>query len=143
MKKATRGIWRTMSWSLATAGSLGLAGAAQAQSPYTPLRTPPVKAASRARQLTYEEQCNRATEIQTELAWLADAAVFPYHLEAHVVGSALEVKGSLPTEALHAQALKIAREESAMPVLDGITIYANLVIPPVSKPAQVLNREIK
>src|SRR5437588_153659 len=40
MKKATRGIWRTMSWSLATAGSLGLAGAAQAQSPYTPLSKP-------------------------------------------------------------------------------------------------------
>jgi osmotically-inducible protein OsmY len=140
MNRATRSTWRRMSWSLATAGSLGLAGAIHAQSPYAPLEVPGATSAARLR--SYEEQLNRATEISTELAWLANASMFPYRLEAHVMGSALQVTGSLPTQALRLQALRIAREESGMPVLDNIGVYSNLVAPPVSKPAAVLSKEV-
>jgi osmotically-inducible protein OsmY len=89
-----------------------------------------------------EEQHNRDLEIKTQLAWLANPRTFPYALKAQVKGSSMEVSGVLPTASLHVEALRIARDECGMPVKDNVTINTHAAVPPTSKPAQVLSRDI-
>ena len=145
MKKQRRKLWRRLSWALATAGSLALFADVNAQtSPYRPLgaETSVRNMMKRPLHPRRKALANREIEANVELAWLASPLTFPYWLEVHVVGSALVVKGHLPSKALYTEALKIAREESGMPVADSIKIYPDLTVTPTSKPAHVLCREV-
>src|SRR5262245_48834072 len=99
---------RRACWALAAAGSLGLAAPAAAQTTPAPGQ-PPAWATSR-----------RATEIEVELAWLADPVTCPCPLTAHVTGPTLEVRGSVPSMFARAQALKLARERSQLAVIDSL-----------------------
>src|SRR5262245_14173570 len=89
-----------------TAGVLGLAAPAWAQSP-TPAgplghsSTPPLTEVS-----PVADGPTRLLEMKVELAWMADPAVFPYRLAIRFEGGALEVRGYVPGEAVREQALK-------------------------------------
>lgn len=72
------------------------------------------------------DQDGRLAEIKTELAWLADPAVFPCRLIARADGSTLEVRGFVPHEAIREQALKLAREHSGLSVVDALQVHRGL-----------------
>src|SRR5262245_20074005 len=63
----------------------------------------------------------RLDEIRTELAWNADPLTFPYPLVAACDGSSLRVYGGVPSN-VATQALKTARENTCLNVLDMLTI---------------------
>jgi len=146
MMNQARKFWKRASWSLAAACPFVLGMQARAQSPYSPIDvnkpvTKGVQADARSG-AQREEQHNRDLEIKTQLAWLANPRTFPYALKAQVKGSSMEVSGILPTASLHAEALRVARDECGMPVKDNVTTNAHTAVPPTSKPAQVLSRDI-
>src|SRR5436309_269817 len=72
----------------------------------------------------------RATEVNVEVAWLADPVTFPYYLEAHVAGSQLEVRGYVPSKAVREQALRIAQVYSSLPVADSMKEHPSLLVKP-------------
>jgi len=74
----------------------------------------------------------RATEIDVELAWLADPATFPYHLGARLEGNALHARGFVQSKAAHDRALQLAREHCPLEVIDQLQIYPSMVIPVMS-----------
>jgi hypothetical protein len=146
MINEAREFWKRAGWGLAAACPFVLGMQARAQSPYSPidLKKPVarhVQAGASSGSLR-EEQRNRDLEIKTQLAWLANPGTFPYALKAQVKGSSMEVSGILPTASLHAEAVRIARDECGMPVKDNIATNAHAAVPPTSKPAQVLSRDI-
>jgi osmotically-inducible protein OsmY len=69
----------------------------------------------------------RLQEMRIELAWLADAAVFPYPLTAQVTGDKVEVLGTVPNDLVRQRALLIAREHTALKVLDSLQVKATWV----------------
>src|SRR5947209_7383224 len=97
--------WRRWLWLTGIAAGLGLKTPALAQSgPLVPMRAKPAP--------TYEERpldSNRFTEIQVELAWMADPVTFPYFLEARVKGTNLELRGYVPSKAARTQAVNLAK----------------------------------
>jgi len=84
----------------------------------------------------------RLTEIQVEVAWLADPLTFPYYLEAHVAAGKLEVRGYVPNRAVHDQALNLARVYSALPVVDALKEHASLLVRPGHMPAAQLQSSV-
>jgi hypothetical protein len=68
----------------------------------------------------------RLDEIRTELAWNADPLTFPYPLVAVCDGSSLKVYGGVPSNVVATQALKTARENTCLDVLDMLTIRPSL-----------------
>jgi hypothetical protein len=70
----------------------------------------------------------RLAEIQVEIAWLADPATFPYYLEARAVSSGLEVRGYVPSKAIHEHALNLARVYSTLPVVDAVKEHPSLQV---------------
>src|SRR5262245_51287597 len=52
------------------------------------------------------ENPNRLTEIQVEMAWLADPATFPYRLTARVQGLTLRVSGCVPSSGVRSHVLQ-------------------------------------
>ncbi len=62
----------------------------------------------------------RRTEIEVQLAWLADPVTFPHYLEAHLLGSRLEIRGHVPNKQVHEHALKLAMAQSPLDILDAI-----------------------
>ncbi len=80
----------------------------------------------------------RATEVNVEVAWLADPVTFPYYLEAHVNGTQLEVRGYVPSRAVREQALRIAQVYSSAPVVDSMKEHPSLLVKPGQLSAQQL-----
>src|SRR5262249_32101015 len=80
----------------------------------------------------------RLDEMKVELAWLADATTFPYQLDAHANGAALEVRGYVANEAVRAHALEVARRHTALPVADALKVYPGLVSRAAGVSAQTL-----
>jgi len=88
--------------------------------PKTTEKTPPGKA--------NQPDPKRATEINVEIAWLADPVTFPYYLEARSAGSKLEVRGYVPSKAVREHALRIAQVYSSLPVTDSMKEHASLMV---------------
>jgi hypothetical protein len=80
-------------------------------------------------------------EARIELAWLATPPTFPYHLQARLVGNAVEVYGYVPSEPVRQQALRVARDESHLHVVDNLKIHASLAQPAASQSPQALSRQ--
>jgi hypothetical protein len=144
MKKPIRKALRCTRWALITAGSLGTWVAASAQNP--PSLLPPVKAPASWAAGTpgsIQPACDNPHlgEIKVELAWMADPLTYPYQLEARSVGTVLEVRGEVLTQADREQALRLAREESGMRVVDRLQVNPSLTLPRSTKPANVLQRQ--
>jgi hypothetical protein len=119
--------WRRWLGLAAIAGSFALGAAARAQEGFQPLKAlfgPHTGPAPKAK----PSNPNRLTEIQVELAWLSDAATFPYYLEAHVKGSTLEARGYVPSKAVHIQALNLAKLNCPLPVTDAMKEHASLTV---------------
>jgi hypothetical protein len=62
--------------------------------------------------------------MKVELAWLADLTCFGHALEAHVVGSGLEVRGCVPDEQTREHVVRVARQNSFLPVVDALRVTA-------------------
>ncbi len=94
--------WRRWLGMAGVAGSLGLGTLATAQStgfqPFKGLFGSQAAAPDAKGHAT-----ERLTEIQVELAWLSDPLTFPYYLEAHVKGQALEIRGYVANAAARSQ----------------------------------------
>ncbi|MSQ94334.1 MAG: hypothetical protein EXR98_07235 [Gemmataceae bacterium] len=88
--------------------------------PRAPDKNPPAKLA--------QADARRVTEINVEVAWLADSVTFPYYLEAHVTGSKLEVRGYVPSKAVREHALRIAQVYSSLPVADSMKEHPSLAV---------------
>jgi hypothetical protein len=152
---------RLLGWAWLGAGTFGVAVMASAQtSPYARIGHPvPVLPTPAPALPTPAPVLPTVPEVETsriiapgavdldqalmriELGWLSDPSTFPYRLEARPMGSALAVQGYVPTELIRDVALKIAREESGLRVLDTIDVYAAIAATPVKKPANLLHRE--
>lgn len=85
----------------------------------------------------------RLTEINVEIAWLADPITFPYYLEAHATSSELEVRGYVPTKAVREQAMRIAQVYSSLPVVDSIKEHASLLVRPGRMSPQQLQASVQ
>lgn len=72
----------------------------------------------------------RITEVNVEVAWLADPATFPYYLEAHANNDQLEVRGYVPSRSVRDQAMRIAQVHSSLPVVDSMKEHASLLVRP-------------
>lgn len=115
--------WRVMLWASGVAAGFGFANLAPAQSGDGPLQ----KLAgmfgrkdATAEHMSSTEGAFRNTEIEIELAWMADTATFPYPLEVRAKGSGLEVRGTVPSRKVHDQALNIAKLHCAVAIMDAI-----------------------
>ncbi|HXG12286.1 MAG TPA: BON domain-containing protein [Gemmataceae bacterium] len=144
-------------WALA--GTLGLAGPAAAQvSPYTPGRVTAGVARAESSKPQPEvpglrsagprppngepvaEVQARVEAIQIELAWLADPVTFPYPLTVHLAGPSLEVRGQVPSEAVRAHALRLARAQTARPVTDGLQVSPVGAVRPATEAPEVVQK---
>ncbi len=85
----------------------------------------------------------RLTEINVEIAWLADPVTFPYYLEAHATSTQLEVRGYVPTKAVREQAMRIAQVYSSLPVVDSIKEHASLLVRPGQMSTQQLQASVQ
>jgi osmotically-inducible protein OsmY len=141
MKTQPRRARKCACWMAATAGALGLASRAPGQSsPYMPIRPQPQAPAAVTARPTINPE-HAAREARIELAWSSNPATFPYNLQARLAGSTVGVYGYVPTEAIRQEALRIAREESGLQVIDGLQIHASLAPPTASRSPQVLSRQ--
>lgn len=84
---------------------------------------------------------NRLEEMKVELALLSDSATFPYFLGVRSSGPILEVHGDIPHESNRQRALQLARQNTALQVLDGMTIKPGRIQRPPLRGSQVLQRE--
>lgn len=105
---------------LLATGALGLAGAAQAQA------SPPESVPAGEHSVRPSAGAGRLQEIKVELAWLGDSSTFSYPLRARAHPNGLEVRGQVPTEAVRQQALKLARQATALAVIDALVIQPTL-----------------
>jgi hypothetical protein len=112
-----RRLFRRAAQALLAAGALGLARPAAAGP--VPVAAPPAEARPA---VAADAARDRADEMLVELAWLGDAATFPYAFAARARDGALEVRGVAPTEAVKAKALAVAGEHTALPVVDSIQV---------------------
>jgi hypothetical protein len=118
---------RKAGWALAAAGGLGITTSAVAQSPL-PMAEPGghVLPAGETENVVLTEAQARFEEGQTELAFLADPMLFPYGLGAHVQGGVLEVRGYVPTEVARDEALRVARSQTTLAVVDKLKVHPTL-----------------
>lgn len=84
----------------------------------------------------------RLTEVNVEVAWLADPVTFPYYLEAHATGGQLEVRGYVPDKAVREHALRIARVYSSLPVTDSLKEHPSLLVRPTQMSPQQLQGSV-
>jgi osmotically-inducible protein OsmY len=142
MKKQTRDRLRGAGWTLVAAGTFGLCTTATAQTSTYPTPSAWTQGRSQEDQVVVADAQTRAAQSKVELAWLADPATFPYHLETRQIGTALEVRGYVPHLSIRDQALRIAREQSGMRVVDGLKLLPEGAVPLVSKPPEALHRDV-
>jgi hypothetical protein len=126
---------------LAAAGALGLASPASAQRtmelPAGPVGhvvpSPDISGPAEA-----SDGFGRLAELRVELAWLSNPVTFPYHLGTHAEGMSLEVRGFVPNDAVREMAVKIARQQSGLNVVDKLQSHPGLVMRPVGRPTEEL-----
>jgi hypothetical protein len=133
--------WLGWLQSASIAGGLGLGAAAMAQTttfqPFKGLFSP--KTASQQKAV----DVNRLTEIQVELAWMSDPMTFPYFLEARFRGMNLELRGYVPSKAVHEQAVALAKLNCPMPLIDGLKVHSSLAVRPVHREPDQLKSSVQ
>lgn len=117
---------RKAGWALTAAAGVGISSPAVAQAPVTRVIGPAGQALPAGEVIVLTEGAARLEEGQVELALLADPLLFSYGLGAHVEGDALEVRGFVPTAAVREQALRVAREQTALRVTDKMKLHPTL-----------------
>jgi len=127
MHRALRRAW----WALAAAVGLALVLPTRTLSAAHPVAHSGERAVQKSEVETTHAaaaEATRVTEIEVELAWLADPITFPYHLGARVAGGALHVRGFVQSKAGHDHALQVARDHCALQVIDELKIHPSMVI---------------
>jgi hypothetical protein len=69
---------------------------------------------------------SRLEEMKVELALLGDPTTFPYHLDPHVEGPTLLLRGFVPNDAVRKHALELARTSTVLSVSDALKIHTKL-----------------
>jgi hypothetical protein len=82
----------------------------------------------------------RFTEIEIELAWLADPITFPHYLKAHAGTKQLQVEGYVPSNLVRDEALRVARAHCPVAVADEVKVVSGLTFPPTSAAPAHLQR---
>jgi hypothetical protein len=118
--------WRRCIWLVGIAVALGLGAVTMAQSTTSQRFKGPTGSTMLSEQTSAD--LNRLMEIQVELAWLSDRTTFNYYLEAHVKGTALEVRGYVPSKTVREQAINLAKLNCSLSVTDAIKAHPSLVI---------------
>jgi hypothetical protein len=133
--------WRRWLWMAGIASSLGLTTAAMAQStPFQPFKN---LFGSRNTGETKAQDSSRSTEIQVELAWLADGTTFPYFLEAKMKGSNLEVRGYVPNKIVRDQAISLAKINCPLPTVDLMKEHPSVAVRVEHRPAEQLKGAVQ
>jgi hypothetical protein len=135
---------RKLGWALAAASGLGLTLTAAAKiEPLGPALTTPVKEAiDKPATLVRSDHSDRLAETRVVLAWLANPATFALSLDLKNTGTALEISGDVPTEAVRQQVLKTAHNESGMRVVDGLRLNPRHVAAVSRVPSATLHHQI-
>jgi osmotically-inducible protein OsmY len=145
MKRAfIRSALRRAGWTLAAAGTVGLSSVAMAQiaSPFQRgTREPSAAVRTAATTAWLTENYARLVEMRVELAWLADPTTFPYRLGAHVSNLAVEVRGYVPNDSVRQHALRLAREETGLEIVDALRIQPRLPLHSTTRPLEALQRD--
>jgi uncharacterized repeat protein (TIGR01451 family) len=80
--------------------------------------------------------------IKVKIAWLADRDTFACILGAHATENGLELCGRVPSEAVHQRALGLARNHSALPVVDRLEVNPDMIRrQPTASTAEDLQRD--
>lgn len=85
-----------------------------------------------------EVNFGRIVEVQVELALMGDPITFPYFLEARVDGSRMELRGFVPDKSVQDHALKLARLNCPLAVVDGTRVHPSLAVRPTRLPPEKL-----
>jgi hypothetical protein len=117
---------RRAGWALAAAGGIGIAAPATAQTQPVEILGPGGHVEQTGEVVIMTEAKARLEEGQVELGLLADPMLFSYGLGTRVQGATLEVRGFVPNEDVRDQALKVAREQTTLHVIDKLKIQPNL-----------------
>jgi hypothetical protein len=117
---------RRAGWALAAAGGIGIAAPAGAQTQAIQIIGPAGHVDQPGEVIMMTDGQAGLEEGQVELGLLADPMLFSYGLGAHVQGATLELRGFVPTEEVRQQALKVAREQTGLHVIDKLKLAPNL-----------------
>jgi hypothetical protein len=132
-----------LAWYLAAGAGLAMAAIGLGQSGERPLqkifgsgstKAAPAKAPA--------EDPRRRTEIDLELAWLADPLTFPYFLEARIEGATLTVRGYVPDKAVREHVLKLARVHTTYTIADNMKEHPSLLVRPGKESAAQLQAAV-
>jgi hypothetical protein len=134
---------RRAGWALAAAGGIGITSPALAQERTVRILGPGGHVEQAGEVIVITEAQARLEEGQVELALLADPMLFSYGLGAHVQAGSLELRGFVPTEAVRDEALKVAREQSTLHVIDKLKIQPNLATRCSVEKPEVIQRAAK
>lgn len=113
---------------------------ASAQLPFTPPASAVTTSKTTPGEQISGQDANRFVEILVELAWLADPVTCPYFLEARVEGPAVHVRGFVPNISVRDHALKLARLQCPMTVLDDTKVRQGIGVQLVRIPAGQLEK---
>jgi hypothetical protein len=112
---------------LMAAGGLGLTSALAAGANPEPRS---VTSSATAVTATVVHPSQAALEaMRVEMAWLADLSLFGHPLRVQARTDVIELHGTLPDETLHQHAIRIARQNSYMPVADLIQLEQHATAP--------------
>jgi BON domain len=89
------------------------------------------------------ESDTRLIEILVELAWLGDTVTFPFYLEARVEGPNLQLRGNVPSKAVHDHAVKMAQMNSPLPVADVLKENSLLKVHPTRMTPDQLEKVVR
>jgi BON domain-containing protein len=127
-----KGIWITLILGMV------LAGPVIAKKPFEEVSepaTPPVVAEGKKEKVLVGQEASRIIEIMIELAWLSDPITFPCFLEARAEGATLQVRGFVPSNSVRDHALRLARLQCSMAVVDHMTIRKGIAVQAIRLPA--------
>jgi hypothetical protein len=83
---------------------------------------------------------SRLEEMKVEIALLGDPTTFPYHLDAHMEGPALQLRGFVPNDSIRKHALTLAQASTVLTVSDAMKIHTKLSMRVAGVPVQELEK---
>jgi osmotically-inducible protein OsmY len=80
------------------------------------------------------DEYQRLTEMQVEMALLADISTFPYEFHAHANGNSFELSGNVPNDVIRQRAMDLARRTTVLRGIDALRIQPKLSVQSILRP---------